>query len=82
MLDARAPHLASGSSLSDLYDPLLMPPDLLNAHQTLDQAVDKAYRTAPFGTERERVELLFNRYEKLTAPLAPAQKAKGRAKTT
>ena len=82
VLDARAPHLASGNSLADLYNPLLMPPDLLKAHQTLDQAVDKAYRTAPFGSERERVEFLFARYEKLTAPLAPAKKAKGRAKTT
>jgi hypothetical protein len=72
VLDARAPHLARGASLADLYDPLAMPAELLKAHQTLDRAVDKSYRPAVFTSERERVEFLFARYEKLTAPLAPA----------
>ena len=33
----------SDSSLSDLYDPLTMPPDLLKAHQRNDAAVMTAY---------------------------------------
>ena len=74
VLDARAPRIAAGASLADLYDPLTMPADLLKAHQALDHAVDKAYRPAGFQTERERVEYLFALYEKLSAPLAPAAK--------
>lgn len=74
VLDARAPRLAAGASLADLYDPLTMPAELLRAHQALDHAVDRAYRSAAFVTERERVEFLFARYESLAAPLAPAAK--------
>jgi hypothetical protein len=76
VLDARAPHLAAGASLADLYDPLTMPAALLKAHLTLDRAVDKSYRAAVFTTDRERVEFLFALYEKLSAPLAPVTKPK------
>lgn len=76
VLAARAPHLDRGASLADLYDPLAMPPALLKAHQTLDHTVDRCYRAAVFTSDRERVEFLFARYEKLTAPLAPAAKPK------
>jgi len=76
VLDARAPRLAAGASLADLYDPLAMPAELLKAHHTLDHAVDKCYRPAPFTSERERVEFLFALYEKLAAPLAPTAKPK------
>ena len=51
VLDARAQH--PGSSLADLYDPLTMPADLVKAHQALDRAVDRCYRSA-FGSEGER----------------------------
>ncbi|WP_395089155.1 class I SAM-dependent DNA methyltransferase [Armatimonas sp.] len=57
------------STLADLYDPLTMPPALRKAHSTLDAAVDKLYRTAPFSGDRERVEFLLAAYESLTAPL-------------
>jgi hypothetical protein len=67
------------STLADLYDPLTMPPDLLKAHADLDRAVDRCYRTAPFTSDRQRVEFLFARYESLTAPLLPVEK-KGRKK--
>lgn len=76
VLDARAPRLAAGASLADLYDPLAMPAELLKAHRALDHAVDRAYRPAPFINDRERVEYLFARYEQLVAPLAPAAKPK------
>jgi hypothetical protein len=68
--------------LADLHDPLTMPADLLKAHQALDHTVDKAYRPAGFQSERERVEYLFARYEKLAAPLAPAAKPKRRKAPT
>ena len=76
VLDARAAH--PEATLADLYDPDLMPPHLRKAHQTLDRAVDRLYRCAPFASERERVEHLFMLYEKMRAPLEAAMKAKRR----
>nr|WP_240007276.1 type IIL restriction-modification enzyme MmeI [Pseudaquidulcibacter saccharophilus] len=76
VLDARAKF--PNSTLADLYDPLTMPPELLKAHQALDKAVDKAYRKEPFPSERARVEHLFEQYQKLTAPLLPAEGKKKR----
>jgi hypothetical protein len=59
-------------SLCDLYDPLTMPAPLLTAHQALDRAEDRSYRPEPFPSDRHRVEYLFARYEKLTAPRVAA----------
>ena len=67
VLDARAAF--PDSSLADLYDPLSMPARLAKAHTELDRAVDACYRDKPFHSDRERVEFLFELYEKLTAPL-------------
>ena len=67
VLDARAAH--PDSTLAELYDPDLMPPNLRKAHQQLDRAVDRLYRGAAFASERERVEHLFTLYERLQAPL-------------
>jgi len=69
VLDTRI--LFPDSSLASLYDPLLMPAALLKAHQTLDRAVDRAYRPDPFQDDQARVEHLFSLYERLTAPLLP-----------
>jgi len=68
VLQARAGH--PEATLSDLYDPDLMPADLRRAHSRLDAAVDKLYRRRPFEHDRERVEHLFALYEKRVAPLA------------
>ncbi|MCY4542607.1 MAG: hypothetical protein OXB95_09500, partial [Rhodobacteraceae bacterium] len=65
VLDARAAH--PDSTLANLYDPSLMPPNLRRAHQALDQAVDRLYRRSGFASERERVEHLFMLYQKLRA---------------
>lgn len=78
VLDAREVFLQRGSTLADLYDPLTMPGDLLKAHQALDKAVDKCYRGTKFESERERVEYLFELYEKLVSPLAMSEKPKRR----
>jgi hypothetical protein len=72
VLDVRQGYLDDGSTLANLYDPLFMPAPLLGAHQALDRAVDRSYRSARFTSERERVEFLFQRYEALTTPLAPS----------
>ncbi|MCA2811534.1 MAG: class I SAM-dependent DNA methyltransferase [Microcystis sp. M090S1] len=74
VLDTRVKY--PDSSLADLYDPLTMPPDLLKAHQKLDKAVDLCYRHQPFTSELNRIEYLFELYEKLTAPLLPTSKQK------
>ncbi|NCR40868.1 MAG: class I SAM-dependent DNA methyltransferase, partial [Microcystis aeruginosa W13-11] len=74
VLDTRVKY--PDSSLADLYDPLTMPPDLLKAHQKLDKAVDLCYRPQPFTSELNRIEYLFELYEKLTALLLPTSKQK------
>ena len=74
VFDARAAHPAA--TLADLYDPDLMPLNLRRAHQTLDRAVDRMYRSSGFASERERVEHLFGLYEKMTAPLTVKPKLK------
>jgi hypothetical protein len=61
-----------GQTLADLYDPLTMPKALRDAHKDLDRAVDKCYRAAPFTSERQRVEYLFELYQKLVTPLTAA----------
>lgn len=67
VLDARQQF--PNSSLSDLYDPLTMPPALIKAHNELDKAVDLAYRPQAFTSEANRMEYLFGLYEKYTANL-------------
>ncbi|MGI9101834.1 MAG: class I SAM-dependent DNA methyltransferase [Terriglobales bacterium] len=57
------------ATLADLYDPLTMPADLLNAQHQLDRAVDRCYRATAFATESERVEYLFALYSEYSAPL-------------
>ena len=70
------PSEAKTATLADLYDSLAMPPALVKAHADLDRAVDLCYRPQPFESERHRVEFLFARYEKLTAPLIAAAKSR------
>ncbi|MCW7475546.1 class I SAM-dependent DNA methyltransferase [Leptospira levettii] len=67
VLDARAQF--PESSLADLYDPLTMPKVIRDAHNKLDKSVDKVYRSKPFQSESERVEFLFELYEKYTNTL-------------
>ena len=69
---------AKTATLADLYDPLAMPPALVQAHAALDRAVDLCYRPQPFESERHRVEFLFALYEKITAPLIAAAGKKSR----
>lgn len=78
ILDARA--LFPSSALADLYDPLTIPEQLMKAHHTLDKAVDKLYRKEAFTNERQRVEYLFDQYQKLSAPLDIQSKPKRKAK--
>lgn len=67
ILDARA--LYPNSSLADLYDPLLMPPELRKAHEMNDKAVMQAYGFKKGITEEECVAELFKLYDKKTKEL-------------
>lgn len=64
VLDARAKY--ADSSLADLYDPVLMPPELRKAHQDNDRAVMQAYGFSLKMTESECVAALFEIYAKQT----------------
>ena len=74
VLEARK--MFPNSSLADLYDPLAMPPALMKAHQALDKAVDAAYRSAPFTSDSQRMEFLFDLYNKYNATLFDSKKKK------
>lgn len=76
ILDARENY--PDASLADLYDPDIMPADLRRAHQANDKAVDRLYRKAAFKSERDRVEHLFQLYEKMMDPLLAKPAKKGR----
>lgn len=64
VLNARAVY-----TVSSVYNSDTMPDNLRKAHAALDVAVDKLYRTAPFASDRDRVDHLFGRYEALVNPL-------------
>ena len=64
ILDARAKY--PDSSLADLYDENVMPPELRKAHQENDRAVMQAYGFNPKMTDSEIVAELFKMYERLT----------------
>jgi hypothetical protein len=67
ILDARAKF--PNATLADLYDPLTMPKELLDAHRANDEAVDACYGKRSFKNELERLEFLFDLYRKYTEPL-------------
>ena len=77
VLDARTAY--PNSKLADLYDPLSIPAPLANAHADLDRAVDACYRSAPFTSERHRVEYLFALYGQLIAPLTSPKRISRRS---
>ena len=62
-MDARA--LYPNSTLADLYDELLMPPELRKAHQENDKAVMRAYGfSIKETTETSCVAELMKLYQK------------------
>ncbi|MGN0281409.1 MAG: type IIL restriction-modification enzyme MmeI, partial [Prevotella sp.] len=65
ILDARAKY--PDSSLADLYDPVLMPPELRKAHQDNDRAVMQAYGFSLKMTESDCVAALFKMYAEQTS---------------
>ena len=57
----------SEKTLAELYDPEKMPEELKEAHHQLDLAVERCYRSRPFESDEERLEHLFNLYERMIA---------------
>ena len=74
VLDVRAKF--PNSSLAEIYKVTIMPSELVKAHEELDKAVDLAYRSQPFVSEANRLEFLFELYEKYTAGLFAKEKKK------
>lgn len=64
LLDIRKKH--KDSSLADLYDPLMMPKELTDAHNKLNRAVERCYVSKPFKSDLERLKLLFELYDEYT----------------
>ena len=64
ILDAR--NLYPTSSLADLYDETVMPPELRKAHRANDAAVLEAYGFPKDATESDIVARLFIMYQELT----------------
>lgn len=64
VLDVREYH--SELTFADLYDPDKMPDNLRRAHEELDTQVDSIYRKREFGSDEERLSLLFEMYAKMT----------------
>ncbi len=82
VLDARAAH--PDASLAVLYDRLLMPSDLLQAHRLLDKAVDAAYGVKPADkvkTDAQRVAFLFALYVQLSQSVTAQPAADPAAET-
>lgn len=42
-----------------------MPQDLKEAHQRLDFVFEKCYKSKPFSSDEERLDYLFDLYEKM-----------------
>ena len=63
IIDERLKH--SEKTLAELYDPDKMPEGLKEAHHQNDLAVERCYRSTPFSSDEERLEYLFNLYEKM-----------------
>jgi type I restriction-modification system DNA methylase subunit len=71
IIDIRHKLMNKGNSLANLYDPDLMPLELLKAHQNIDKLVDKCYRADPFITEQKRIQFLFELYDTYTSGIFP-----------
>jgi hypothetical protein len=65
IISARESH--AGKTIAWLYDPDTMPTNLLDAHRTLDDTLEKIYIGRPFKNDTERLEHLFKLYTEMTS---------------
>jgi hypothetical protein len=79
ILLAREAHFPAAAA--ELYDPESMPANLRHAHERNDEVVERIYIGRRFKNDTERLEKLFDLYEKTTATEAkPAKKTTTRAR--
>ncbi|AUX68803.1 hypothetical protein CHX26_04115 [Porphyrobacter sp. HT-58-2] len=55
------------STIAEIYDPEGMPRDLLDAHRSNDEVIEKLYVGRTFKNDTERLEHLFKLYTKMVA---------------
>lgn len=67
LLDIRKKY--KDSSLADLYDPLMMPKKLTDAHNKLNRVVERCYMSKPFKSDLDRLKLLFELYDEYTVDI-------------
>ena len=65
IISERENHEYLGKTIAELYDPKKMPTSLKKAHQDLDAAIERCYRSKPFESDEERLEHLFKLYEEM-----------------
>ncbi|MDY5138058.1 DNA methyltransferase [Actinotignum timonense] len=63
VLDVREYHCEK--TLAELYDADLMPRNLREAHEKIDEAVDRLYKSTPFASDEERLAVLFAKYQQM-----------------
>ncbi|MGJ9646690.1 DNA methyltransferase [Actinotignum sp. GS-2025b] len=63
VLDVREYHCEK--TLAELYDPDHMPRNLREAHEKIDEAVDRLYKSTPFASDEERLAVLFAKYQQM-----------------
>lgn len=66
--------------IGDLYDPELMPVDLLRAHERNDEVLERIYIGRRFKNDSERLEKLFDLYSKMVASTETTPKSKKKSK--
>jgi hypothetical protein len=64
------------ATIADLYDPDNMPADLREAHERNDEVLERIYIGRRFRNDTERLEKLFDLYNKMTAGREAKKKAK------
>lgn len=60
-----ARELYAGMTYAEWYDPNKMPDELRYAHFLLDSVIESCYRQTPFVSDQDRLESLFELYNKL-----------------
>ena len=74
ILSAREVHFPA--NIGELYDPVMMPENLRQAHEHNDEVIERIYIGRRFRNDTERLEKLFDLYTKMT--LASGSKTKTR----
>lgn len=54
-------------TLAEMYNPERMPENLAKVHRQLDFTIERIYRLEPFTSDEERLEYLFNLYNKMSS---------------